>query len=56
MHLLPPDPGQAHNEHSPLLQDHRVLQPTGPFADVRGDLIKELENSVDNDFSVNHLK
>lgn len=39
------DPGPV-NRHSPLLQNHCVLQPTGLLTDVRGDLIQELENEI----------
>lgn len=54
--VLLADPPQPHDEHSPLLENHSVLQSTGLLADVRGDLIKKLKNRIDNDVSANHLE
>lgn len=54
--VLLADPPQPHDEHSPLLENHRVLQSTGLLADVRGDLIKKLKNRIDDDVSANHLE
>lgn len=40
---FPTDSGFVQNEHLPLLENHSVLQPAGPFADVRRYLVKKLE-------------